>query len=161
MSSIFTLALEEPFSVRIEVMTDPKQVLEAGRAILDPLLTKHGFVWVSGVSGSSSGGQFASGQYLRANRRLEIHFRHSLGLVTYHVGPHRVQHAEYMRALLGSAGGNQYPGFSKEPLDAFRHLAHDLRRFCGTFLDGSDEEFECIVAQAVAASKPTGIKRLP
>jgi hypothetical protein len=66
-----------------------------------------------------------------------------------------------MRVLLGPEAANQYPGFSEDPLEGFRHLAHDLGRFCGIFLSGSDEEFEAIVKQVEADAKVTGVKRLP
>ena len=73
-------------------------------------------------------------------------------MVTYHVGERHVEHPAYMRAVLGPDGGNQYPGFSAEPLDAFRHLANDLTKFCGGFLSGSEEDFEAI-ANKVAAER--------
>ena len=142
-------------------MTDPGKILEAGRSILDPVLESHGFSWTSGAAGSSSGGRFASGEYVRGNRRLEIHFRYSLGLVTYHVGTHSVDHPSYMRALLGPGGRNQYPGFSNDPLDGFRHLSNDLRHFCSAFLSGTDAEFEAIAQKAAAEAQLPGIKRLP
>ncbi len=44
-----------------------------------------------------------------------------------------------MRALLAPSGGNQYPGFSDDPLDGFRHLAHNLENFASDFLNGSGE----------------------
>ena len=40
------------------------------------------------------------------DRRLEIHFRHSLGLVTYHVRDLAVEHSAWMRVSLGAGGGN-------------------------------------------------------
>jgi hypothetical protein len=142
-------------------MTNPLKILRDGRQLLDPVLEKHGFEWAPGESGTSSGGDFACGEYVRGDRRLEIHFRHSLGLVTYHVGRDSFEHPAYMRVLLGPNGGNKYPGFSGEPLDAFRDLAHDLNTFCGAFLSGSDEEFRELAERVVADSKITGIKRLP
>jgi len=62
-----------------------------------------------------------------------------------------------MRAVLGTKGGNQYPGFSSDPIDAFRHLAHDLGRFCQAFLSGADGEFEVIASRAAFDVR----KRLP
>jgi hypothetical protein len=135
----------------------PEESLAAGCAVLAPILALQGFVWVPGASGHSSGGDFASGSFIRGTRRLELHFRHSLGLVTYHVGDTSLDHEAYMRVVLGAKGGNQYPGFSSDPIDGFRHLAHDLSEFCQSFLGGPDEEFN-----GIASGARTNVgKRLP
>ena len=117
-------------------MTNPSEVLQAGCGILDEVLVPHGFSHTAIRSGQGSGGPFASTEYVRGERRLEVHFRESLGLVAYHDRNVRASHQAYMRQVLGSAGGNQYPGFSRDPLDGFRHLAHDLRQFGADFLQG-------------------------
>src|ERR1700730_13866704 len=88
----------------------PSEILRKGRAALDPILGAHGFTFKEGPSGRSSGGPAASGIYVNGNRTLEIHFRFSLGLVTYHFGERSVDHEPCMRAVLGNAGGNRYPG---------------------------------------------------
>ena len=49
------------------------------------------------------------------------------------------------------------PGFSSDPIDAFRHFAHDLRNFCQSFLVGSDEEFNDIASRADTSVR----RRLP
>jgi hypothetical protein len=121
---------------------NPIQVLEDGRKILDPVLVAHGFEFQEGPQGSSSGGEFACGEYIRGDRRLEIHFRFELGLVTYHIGSSKLLHTDYMRALLAKAGGSRYPGFSDDPLDAFRDLAYDVEHFCSDFLSGDGAEFK-------------------
>ena len=92
--------------------------------------------------------------------KLEIHFRHSLGLVTYQIGSLSLTHDAYMRALLGRGGGNKYPGFSNDPLHGFRHLRYDLSHFCGDFLNGSGEEFERCVVKAHEQEKIKGFKAL-
>jgi hypothetical protein len=138
-------------------MRSPEEVLAAGRGIVEPVMAAHGFVWVAGAEGQSSGGTFASGSFVRGNRCLELNFRHSLGLVAYHLGDRSVDHAAYMRAVLGVNGGNQYPGFSSDPIDGFRHLAHDLESFCQSFLSGPDEEFNVIAS----STRPNVRKRLP
>ena len=46
------------------------------------------------------------------------------------------EHAADMQALEVSPGKVQYPGISEDPLDAFRHLAHDLERFATEFVAG-------------------------
>jgi hypothetical protein len=65
-----------------------------------------------------------------------------------------------MRALLGKNGGNQYPGFSDDPLAGFRHLSYDLAHFCRDFLNGSGEEFERCVVKAKEQEKIKGFKAL-
>ena len=136
------------------------ETFRTGCKILDEVLNPHGFFLVEGASGESSGGNFARGEYVRGNRRLEAHFRYSLGLVTYHLGDLSLTHESYMRALLGKNGGNQYPGFSNNPLDGFRHLSYDLAHFCGNFLNGSGEEFERCVDKAKEQEKIKGFKAL-
>jgi hypothetical protein len=117
-------------------MINPEEILRAGAEILRPIMEPSGFAFVEGQSGGSSGGRFARGDFVRGDRRLELHLRHSLGLVTYHVGPYSATHDAYMREVLGGRGGNHYPGFPSDPLDGFRHLAHDLATFAGDFLTG-------------------------
>ena len=120
-------------------LIDPRAILREGCKILDPVMKRHGFTFVEGQAGQGSGGYFATGNYVRDDRQLELHFRYSLGLVAYHLGSQKVSHESYMREVLGSAGGNLYPGFSDDPLDGFRHLAHDLDRFASDFLSGGGE----------------------
>jgi hypothetical protein len=50
-----------------------------------------------------------------------------------------VSHDAYLRALTKGEGGNQYPGYSDDLLDGFRHLAHDLQKFCDDFLSGDSK----------------------
>src|SRR5713226_8829749 len=126
----------------------PIEILREGRGILDPVMHRHGFSFKDGLAGPSSGGPYASGAYVNANRKLEIHFRDSLGLVTYHFGETSVDHESYMRQSLGANGGNRHPGFSTDPLDAFKDLAFDLENFASAFLDGNFEEFARYVIAA-------------
>jgi hypothetical protein len=140
---------------------DVYEIFREGCRILDEVMKPQDFSLVEAGSGLSSGGTFARGEYVRGDRRLEIHFRHSLGLVTYHMGSLSLTHDAYMRAMLGRGGGNQYPGFSFDPLDGFRHLRHDLSHFCGDFLSGSDEEFERLMLKAQEQEKVKGLRELP
>jgi hypothetical protein len=109
-----------------------------GVSILEPVLTPHGFVFEFREEGRGAGGLFARGEFVSGDRRLELHFRYSLGLVTYHVGANQVSHAAYMDEL-GVRSQASYAGFSDAPMDGFRHLASDLERFASDFLlgDGS------------------------
>jgi len=131
-----------------------------GCEILYPVMQRHGFVFKRGASGRGSGGTFVSGYYAREDRRLDLHFRYSLGLVTYRIGSLSISHESYMRALLGKGGGNRYPGFSDDPLEGFRGLKFDLEHFCSDFLYGSGEEFGRCVEHAREQERLSGFKRL-
>jgi hypothetical protein len=144
-----------------KIVTKPREILGLGCEVLDPILHAHGFSFEYGGEGPSSGGPYAFGSYVNSDRRIEIHFRHSLGLVTYHFGEASLDHEAYMRALLGDAGGNKYPGFSDNPLDAFGDLADDLQSFAGAFLNNDAEGFMRCVAKAEELQKTSGFARLP
>ena len=103
----------------------PKEILLAGSVILEPMLSPHGFRFEFRDVGKGPGGFFAWGEFIHCDRRLELHYRFSLGLVTYHALGKKVSHEAYMREL-GQWGNNRYPGFSFGYLDAFHDLAHDL-----------------------------------
>jgi hypothetical protein len=64
-------------------VTQIQELLAGGIKILDGLMAAHGFAFVAKASGRGSGGEFASGEFCRGNRALELHFRYSLGLVRY------------------------------------------------------------------------------
>ena len=135
---------------------DATEVIRTGIALIEPVLSPSGFAWVPESAGASSGGDFASGAFVRGGRRLELSFRHSLGLITYSVGDARIPHSEYMRAL-GHAGETSYPGFSDDPLDGFRHLLSDLERFGSEFFNGTDEQFEARLRWVHANPKESGL----
>jgi hypothetical protein len=115
-------------------VTQASDTLVKGAAIVSASLP--GFRFEERAEGVGSGGAFAWGEFVRDDRRLELHFRRSLGLVTYHLGNHALSHEGYLRAMGVPPGANQYPGFSDDPLDGFRHLAHDLRAFVSEFVRG-------------------------
>ena len=130
---------------------DPVAVLHEGVAILDSVLGPLGFSFTMTGAGPSSGGPFARGRFTGGDRSLSLSVRHSLGEVVYQAaGSRDVPHEWYMQSKLGRAGGNAYPGYSDDPLDGFRHLAHDLERYCAEFLSGTDAEW-CAVADAAEA----------
>jgi hypothetical protein len=104
----------------------PKEALLAGVTVLDGVLRPARFVFEFREQSRGSGGNFARGEYVRGSRRLELHFRHSLGLVRYHDGDDNASHEAYMREL-GIWEQCRYPGFSEEPIDAFANLSADLR----------------------------------
>jgi len=138
----------------------PRESLDAGRQILDPILNPRGFLFRETGTGKGSGGDFASGQYEKGNRFIELHFRYSLGLVKYHIGALAIRHEDYMRSLLGTSGGNKYPGFSNDPIDEFRNLSFDLETFSIDFLAGAGEEFLRCVKISEAREKQTGVSKV-
>ena len=135
---------------------DPVAALEAGCRVLDPLMSRAGFRFVPGPAGKGSGGNFASGSYVRRDRQLELHFRWSLGLVTYHYGPRALSHEAFMWSVLDGRPGNKYPGFSDDPIQGFRDLAEDLECHGEEFLTGSDERLGQRFEHAAAHPKPSG-----
>jgi hypothetical protein len=141
---------------------NPVDALAEGRKLLDPLLAPAGFHFVDGQQGQGSGGRFASGRYVRGDRSLDLHFRYSLGLVTYRVGRAVVGH-EGLLHYLGVYGRHAYPGFSEDPLDGFRHLVSDLEAYGQAFISGSDTDAGVLIenAQRHEASRPKGIGALP
>jgi hypothetical protein len=136
--------------------TDPEQILLRGSDLLKPLFLEHGFTFAQLDKGTGSGGAFAAAEFRRADRRFEFHFRFSLGLVTYRLGTESISHEEYMCSVLRGPNLSRYPGFSKDPLDAFRDLSDDIRDHCGDFLEGTDEALLRRIEDARAswASRP-------
>ena len=120
----------------------PEEILRQGSELLMPLFAKHGFVLEQSGAGESSGGRFASAEFRRANRKFLFHFRFSLGMVSYHLGSESISHEQYMCSVLGKPNLSLYPGFSSDPLDAFRHLCEDIQNYCIEFLEGTNEAFQ-------------------
>jgi hypothetical protein len=118
-------------------MIDPKVTLLGGVKSIEQILVPYEFQFQFRGEGKSSGGYFAWGEFTRDDRRIELHFRDSLGLVRYHVGDQSTSHEMYMREL-GAWEQCRYPGFSDDPMAAFEDLAHDLA-FAEDFLSGGAE----------------------
>jgi hypothetical protein len=121
--------------------TDVVEIVRAGTAMLNALLARYGFSQAPIKSGIGSGGAFASTGFRRGERRLELHFRYSLGLVQYHLRKVMLRHEDYMWSVLGERWRSHYPGFSDDPLDGFRGLRQDLEEYGQDFLEGSDADF--------------------
>ena len=138
---------------------DVLETLKAGVLILRELMTSHRFSDQLTAAGQGSGGRFASADFLRGNRRLELHFRYSLGLVQYHVGNVSLSHEDYMWSVLGKRWASHYPGFSEDPLDGFRDLRRDLEEHGAAFLSGTDADFLKCAADAESLKSRTS--RLP
>jgi hypothetical protein len=118
-----------------------EQMLQNGSAILADLLTGYGFVWELKGTGKGSGGNYAWGIFRRGDRSLELHVRHSLGMISYHLGDRSLSHDKYMRSVIGRPHASHYPGFADDPLEGFRHLRTDLEEYGNDFLTGSNADF--------------------
>jgi hypothetical protein len=143
--------------------------LDQGSALLAPRLEPHGFVYESGDATSSETHEAARGVFTRSdNRRLELTViralltesgekvenpRSVLRDVTYRIGDLAVAHEAYMAVVLGEEGSNQYPTFGGEPLDGFRHLAHDIDCYATAFLRGPESHFKVIAERAALWSR--------
>lgn len=128
-------------------MDTPKVQLLDGVEALRPILEPAGFVFEFGDAGSSSGGGFATGSFVRADRTVAFSVRHQLGLVTYRIGGLELSHQDYLR-YSGHWNARHYPNFGTSLSDSFAALAHDLTAFFQDFLRGSGSEFASVVSKA-------------
>lgn len=129
-------------------------ILETGVEILGKCLYPLGFHFEVVEANVGSGGEYAIGELKKDEVKLELHFRYSLGMVRYHYHTESVSHENYMR-VLGVIDQCQYPGFSKDPLDGFRHLRHDLNEFGSDFTSG-----ECIALLRAAKEEKTLVDKM-
>ena len=139
---------------------DTRQILEQGAEIVALALAPHGFEFRLLAQGHSSGGTFANGEFVRGDRRIELHFRYSLGLVEYHLGQLSLAHVDYMRALLGRSHASQYPSFSDQPMAQFEALRQDLDALCGDFIAGTGDQFRKCIEWHTNYSSLSGIQKL-
>jgi hypothetical protein len=96
-------------------------------------------------------GTYLCGHFRRGDRTLELHFSDSLRLVSQRIGDTVVMHDDFMRALVGPAGG-RYPGASAtdgDPLDGFHRLLSDLQAHGGEFLRGSARKWRRVAERAL------------
>ena len=137
-------------------MVAADEAMSHGIPILEDVLAPSGFAWVPGRKGKGSGGYSVCGAFVRGSRKLELHYRYNLGMVTYHVESSSADHESFMRVVVPKGKRSNYPGFSQEgSIDAFKHLASDLRNYCQVFLDGPDDELR----EVVHAARNIGAKR--
>jgi len=134
-----------------------RQLLE-GCKLLDPILLPFGFAFELVGAGAGSGGPAAHGFYARDDRRLDLHVRWNLGLVSYTLDGLELSHADFMLGV--AAGANAYPGVSDDPQIAFAHLASDLERFGTDFISGSGDEFRRCYREVEGLSGMSGFKRM-
>jgi hypothetical protein len=138
-------------------------LLERGVAELAPVLVPAGFEFIQSDEGADSVGPFASGEFLRGDRRLELHVRSSLALVRYHFGDESLSHEDLVRgvrALDRIVAEGEYPGFSTDPMAGFRHLRHDLERFGAIFLRGGAKAFRALKKWVNQHPKKSGLAGL-
>jgi hypothetical protein len=138
-------------------------LLERGVAELVGVLGPAGFEFIETDDGASNGGSFASGEFLRGDRRLELHVRSSLSLVRYHFDEASLSHEDLVRgvrALEGISEEGQYPGFSNDPMAGFRHLRHDLERFGDIFLRRGAKAFRALKKWVDKHPKKSGLAGL-
>ena len=143
---------------------NPAEILREGAADLATVLGPHGFAFVETGSGQSSAGPYASGEFRRENRRLELHVRWGLGLVSYQVGDLQLKHEDLTRSVTATrrhGASAQYPGFSDRPLDGFRHLRADIVQFAEVFTRGTDDDFSVLVQWVRQHPRPSGLSALP
>jgi hypothetical protein len=134
--------------------------LSAAIVEIAPSLFRHGFQLSEGEGEKGSGGHFATAAFSRADRRLHVWLRQNSLSVNYELGDHRLDHASYMRELLGPGGGNRFPSYSDDVEAAFRALRYDLEQFAGDFLSGSGDDYLRCWAAANEDSGSSGVQRL-
>jgi len=126
----------------------------------EPSLTEHGFALTATQSGFGSGGPYEVGVWTRGDRRFSISLRYDSLAVGYRIGDIGMDHAAYMRALLGPAGPNLFPSYSHDAAAASVALGHDLRHHCDDFLGGDGSAFRRLAADVRAERATTGFQRL-
>jgi hypothetical protein len=131
-------------------------ILDAGARVVGVVIEPHGFVWALGKTHEGHPGNAARGAFVKGDRELELGFRWSLGPVTYRVGTASVNH-EVLMKYAGHHADAEYPGYSTDPLDAFRHLASDLKNFGGDFMFGDG----AMIVAASRSSQAGGFGALP
>jgi hypothetical protein len=120
----------------------PEQQLLDGVKILSTYLEPLGFKFQLKGTGKGSGGHFAYGQFINGgglfnkSKNIELHFRWSLGLVSYSVGDLTLSHEDYIN-LLDKHGQNKYPNFSDNPQDSFTCLLWDLKNLLSDFAENN------------------------
>ncbi|QQS52457.1 MAG: hypothetical protein IPM71_06910 [Bacteroidota bacterium] len=114
----------------------PEQLLINGAEILSTYLSSLDFKFKLIETGHGSGGDFAHGQFINEDKTIDLHFRWSLGLVSYKINDLILSHEDYID-LVDKHGQNKYPNFSDDPLDAFRCLLIDLKDLLNDFTENN------------------------
>jgi hypothetical protein len=114
----------------------PEEHLIKGSKILSTYLEPLGFKFLLVTKGQGSGGRFAHGQFVCEDRIIDLHFRYSLGLVSYQADNLILGHEDLID-LLDKKGQNQYPNFSDDPIDAFNCMKWDLKYLLPDFTENN------------------------
>ena len=137
----------------------PQQSLLEGVKILSTYLEPLGFQFKLNGTGNSSGGHFAHGNFYCGDREIMMHYRWSLGLVSYKVGNLVLGHEDYID-LIDKHGQNKYPNFSNESTDAFNCLRFDLENLLNDFTENNAIQFrEKAPEKIMAINKIQEIKK--
>ena len=134
--------------------------LTAGLRQIEPLLREHGFRQAESEQGKGSGGPFATATFVRDDRELHLWLRLESLNVRYRVGETTLDHAGFMRELLGPGGPSRFPPYAEDSEAAFVALRHDLERFCADFLSGDGDEFRRCAASTDYGDTLSGTQRL-
>ena len=106
-----------------------------------------GFKFELIATGKGSGGHFSYGHFIKEGasfgetKRIELHFRYSLGLVGYYIDDVGLSHQEYID-FVGKHGQSKYPNFSDNPQDAFNCLLWDLQNLLNDFTENDARIFK-------------------
>ena len=142
----------------------PDELLDRGLAEITPVLTAAGFAYIKAPTAyDDNGTPYASGDFLKGDRRLELQVRRSLNVVRYHFGDDVLSHDDVVRgarAVDGLTGEAQYPGFSDDPMAGFRHLRADIERFGDIFLNRGAKAFRALKKWVDKNPKKSGIAGL-
>ena len=112
---------------------EPSDMMTEGATHLAPVLAPLGFTFRIVGTGASSGGPFCEAEFAGADRRVELHFRHAVGMVRWHIGDTSASHGAYMEALGRSAS---YPQSQDDEMEGFRCLARDFSLIRTDFIEG-------------------------
>ena len=137
-------------------LTAERVFLDAGAAKVLPVLTPHGFEYVPGYVGVSSGGSFATGSFRGGAFEIGLIVRNraALGCPNYSVGEGFAGHDDLIAAL-GAAGterlisGTWSSFIAREGTDAFEALSADLEQIILPALTRSEATFRLALANAV------------
>ena len=114
----------------------PRDQLARGVEILAPALEQHGFVYAPSHAGVGSGGHFASGNFTRNSRKLSLHHRWGLGIVTFGVEEFVSPHADYVSFLgVGDRSTLLWMPLASG-LDRYHALRFDIETLFGDFTTG-------------------------
>ena len=116
-------------------------------AELAEVLGPAGFEFIQTGRRHGNASPFASGEFLRGDRRLELHVRSLADLVRYHFGDESLSHEDLVRAFARSKASRRRAStrvLRRDPMAGFRHLRHDLERFGAIFLRGGAKAFRAL-----------------